>query len=239
MNRTRVTQELAIGDWSIATFVTGGNWKENCYLVEHRPTGEMALIDPGADDGEIAARVVAAGGRLCHLLLTHAHHDHVGAVAALASQFGVTCRLHGSDVRLLRHAPMYALRFSQLTIEAPGAHEVFGPDELTIGGTAIQILHCPGHTTGSVCLAWAGFAFTGDTLLHEIVGRVDLPGSQPEALVPSIEVMLASLPPATVLLPGHGRPWTISEARQWWTELKGPAPVYKEPRTTAQKEDRA
>ena len=83
MNETPVLSEPISGEWSITTFVTGGTWKENCYLVHHLPTGELALIDPGADDGQIAVRVRQEGGGLRYILLTHAHHDHVGGVATL------------------------------------------------------------------------------------------------------------------------------------------------------------
>ena len=89
ISQTAVLSETIAGIWSVTTFVTGGDWKENCYLLRHLPTGEQALIDPGADDGQIAERVQTAGGPLRHILLTHAHHDHVGAAAASARRFDV------------------------------------------------------------------------------------------------------------------------------------------------------
>jgi len=224
-----MAREVTVGEWSITTYVTGGNWKENCYLMAHGRTGDLLLIDPGSADPIIADHVVAAGGQLRHMLLTHAHHDHVGGVVGLSRQFGVSCRLHRSDVRLLRHAPMYALRFSKQTIETPKDHEVYGEEPLILGGQVIQVLPVPGHTAGSVCLALGGVVFTGDTLMYEIVGRVDLPGSEPDRLIPSINHLLAALPTETVIFPGHGRPWTIGEAKAWWSRLEGPAPAYKEP----------
>jgi glyoxylase-like metal-dependent hydrolase (beta-lactamase superfamily II) len=230
MPEPSVLYEQILGEWSVTTFVTGGTWKENCYLVRHLPTGELALIDPGADDGQIAARVQQAGGGLRYMLLTHAHHDHVGAVAALARQFGVPCRLHRNDVRLLHHAPMYAWRFAQKRIELPTPYDAFEDGAvLQLGGQPIEVFHTPGHTAGSVCYAVGGTVFTGDTLLYQHVGRVDLPGSDMRLIRPSISQLIQRLPPETIILPGHGRPWSLREAQVWWATAADALPQYTEP----------
>jgi hydroxyacylglutathione hydrolase len=222
--------EVVLGDFQITTFVTGGTWKENCYLVRHIETGELALIDPGEDDGQIVAAIRQQGNALRYLLLTHAHHDHVGAVAALARQFDVPCRVHRGDVRLLHHAPMYAWRFAQKRIEAPLPYIVHEtPPGLRLGEQAIEVWHTPGHTSGSVCYAVGRAVFTGDTLLYQHVGRVDLPGGDGQLMIESMHRLTAQLPSETVVLPGHGRPWTMGEARQWWESVASESlPQYTE-----------
>ena len=223
---------LDMDDFQIATFVTGGQWKENCYLVRHIPSGELALIDPGEDNGEIAALVRNWGGGLCYILLTHAHHDHVGAVAPLARQFGLAAHIHRSDVRLLHHAPMYALRFADRKIELPKPYQVLDSEsDLRLGEQQIEVIATPGHTAGSVCYRLGGVVFTGDTLLLRHVGRVDLPGADAEAIGASIDRLLRQLPADTVVLPGHGRPWSIGEAQQWWETATAVLPQYVEPGT--------
>ena len=230
MSKTDRLAPLELGAWSISTFVTPSNWKENCYLAQHLPTGDLVLIDPGGDDGAIADQIVACGGHLRSILLTHAHHDHVGGVAALARQFGVGCRLHPKDVRLLHHSPMYAMRFSQKKIELPGPFSVLAPEEtLEAGGEPIRVLHTPGHTGGSVCYAFGGVAFTGDTLLFEVVGRLDLPGAEPQLIQVSVDHLLTTLDPDTLMLPGHGRPWRVGDARAWWAAAPPILPQYKGP----------
>jgi hydroxyacylglutathione hydrolase len=230
MDEISVLPEIVIDEWSITTFVSGSTWKENCYLVRHLSTGELALIDPGADDGQIAAQIQDAGGILRHMLLTHAHHDHVGAVAALGRRFGVACRLHRNDVRLLHHAPMYAWRFAQRKIELPKPfHVLEDMPALQLGGHPIEVLHTPGHTAGSVCYAVGGAVFTGDTLLFQHVGRVDLPGSDVQLLKLSIDQLIQRLPPEATIFPGHGRLWSMQEAQQWWAGAAETGPQYTKP----------
>lgn len=219
-----------MGEYQITTFVTGGAWKENCYLIRHRESDELAIIDPGADDSQIASFAQSQGGAVRHILLTHAHHDHVGAVAALARQFGVPCRVHRGDVRLLHHAPMYAWRFAQKKIELPKPYDALEDvPVLQLGGQPIEVLHTPGHTSGSVCYAVGGTVFTGDTLLYQHVGRVDLPGSDVRLIKPSIDCLMQRLSPDTIVLPGHGRPWSMREAQSWWATAADSLPQYTEP----------
>ncbi len=211
----------ALGDFQVDTFITGAPWKENCYLVRHVPSGQQAVVDPG-DDAEAISQAMTAGGPLRYVLLTHAHHDHVGAAAAICRRFDVPCDLHQADVRLLRHAPMYALRFAGKKIDAPESLRPFeAAPGLQLGGEAITVLHTPGHTAGSVCYCLPGVVFTGDTLLREGVGRTDLPGADLALLKESVTRLLAQLPPEALLLAGHGRPWTAAEAGRWWQGAQG------------------
>jgi len=207
-----------VGDFQIDTLITGAPWRENCYVVRHQPSGDLAVIDPG--DNAEAILQACAQGQVRYILLTHAHHDHVGAAAPLCRHFNLPCHLHRADVRLLHHAPMYALRFAGKKIDVPAAFETFDQAaEFSLGGQALAVIHTPGHTPGCVCYTLpgpAGVAFTGDTLMREAVGRTDLPGADAAALKASVTRLLEQLPPATLLLGGHGRPWTAAEAQVWW-----------------------
>ncbi len=230
MTDTPLVSDTAIGAFHVTTLVTGAAWRENCYLVRHIGSGELALIDPGGNERQIASLVQLHGGALRYILLTHAHHDHVGAVAGLARQFHVPCRLHRNDVRLLRHAPMYAWRFAHVRIEVPVPYLMHAdPPGLLLGGQPIEVLHTPGHTPGSVCYSLGKVVFTGDTLLFQHVGRVDLPGGDEEQIKASVAGLMRLLPRKTRLLAGHGRPWSIEEAQVWWDSAVGRLPQYSEP----------
>jgi len=228
---TMLLNEVSLCDYQITTFVTGGAWKENCYLVRHVDTCELALIDPGEDDGRIIEAVQNRGNMLRYILLTHAHHDHVGGVASLARKFGIPCHVHPNDVRLLHHAPMYAWRFAQKRIEAPKPYIAHSDQaDLQLGKRLLSVIHTPGHTSGSVCYVIGGAVFTGDTLLFQHVGRVGLPGADAQLMKESISCLICQLPPETVILPGHGRSWTMGEAQQWWQSVAIDAvPQYSEP----------
>jgi glyoxylase-like metal-dependent hydrolase (beta-lactamase superfamily II) len=216
------------GKFQIRLIKSGAPWKTNCYLVRHLPSGEQAAIDPGDEAETIIQAVLTQGAELRYIWLTHAHHDHVGAVATLCRRFGLVCDLHKADVRLLRHAPMYALQFEHKIIEAPEPFRLYDTaSQLQLGGAAVEVLHVPGHTAGSVCYSVGGFVFTGDTLLYEHVGRTDLPGGDAALLKISISQLVESLPGYTVIFPGHGRPWTVAEARAWWQTVTNDPPMYK------------
>lgn len=218
---------VLLGGYRITTIVTGAEWAENCYLILDILSGEQTLIDPGGDAERTVQAILDGGGQLNHILLTHAHHDHVGAVAAVCRRFKLSCAIHKNDVRLLRHAPMYALRFARLEIEVPEPFEAFeGSPEFTPGKQPIRVIHTPGHTAGSVCYHLNDFVFTGDTLLRQHVGRTDLPGGDPEQLKNSVVRLLTGLPENTMIFPGHGSTWTIGEARGWWKSAAALPPMF-------------
>jgi glyoxylase-like metal-dependent hydrolase (beta-lactamase superfamily II) len=132
-------------------------------------------------------------------------------------------------MRLLRHAPLYALRFARQEIEQPEPFVVFdGQPGFDLGKQPIHVIHAPGHTAGSVCYRFDGLVFTGDTLLRQHVGRTDLPGGDAAQLKNSINLLLTGLPEDTILFPGHGRPWTIGEARVWWQKAAAAPPAYNQ-----------
>ena len=199
-------------------------WNENCYLVHHISSGEGALIDPGGSEELIIQSVEENGVQLRHIMLTHAHHDHLGAVTAVCRRFGLPCWLHKDDARLLRHAPMYALLFAGRKIEPPEPVKIFESQPvLNLGAQSIKILHTPGHTAGSICISFGDFIFTGDTLLYQHIGRTDLPGGNAVQLAATVGQLVENLPAEIILFPGHSRAWTIREAREWWKNV-GSAP---------------
>ena len=220
---------LILGQCRILRIVTGEPWRENCYLVTHVPSGEMALIDPGDDADSVIRAVLESGPRLRCILVTHAHFDHVGAVAALCRRFDLACDVHKDDARLMRHAPMYAMRFAHKHIEPPAPFRAFEDHPaLQLGERSVQVIRTPGHTFGSVCYDFGGFVFNGDTLLYQRVGRTDLPGGDATLLAASVSRLVECLPGDTVMFPGHGRPWTLAEAQNWWQEVAPSAPQHEQ-----------
>ncbi|HEB50176.1 MAG TPA: MBL fold metallo-hydrolase, partial [Desulfobulbus sp.] len=77
-------------------------------------------------------------------------------------------------------------------------------DTITFGNESLTVIHTPGHTPGGICLYNAPDCFTGDTLFVGGVGRTDFPGGSTDELSRSIRTRLLTLPPETVVWPGHG-----------------------------------
>ena len=214
-----------VGDFRVGTVKTG-RWKENASVVLHKSSSEVVLVDPGDAPERIIDMISAFGASLRLILLTHAHFDHVGGLEALCRHYGLPFHLHGGDLPLLRRAPLYAMSFERRVITVPKEHITLDDAVLDWRGGSISYIHTPGHTDGGVCYHWDGLCFTGDTLMRRMVGRTDLPGSSGAGLAASISRLLETLALETVIFPGHGGPWTVAEARDWWAENSANPPEY-------------
>ena len=122
--------------------------------------------------------------------------------------------LHPGDRFLYDAAEEHARAFG-LRIEAPPApdRELAAGDDLRFGDLAFSVRHVPGHSPGHVIFvgeeACAGVAFVGDTVFAGSIGRTDLPGGDTRTLLSAIRRQVLSLPPATVLYPGHMGPTSV------------------------------
>ena len=98
------------------------------------------------------------------------------------------------------------------------------PGGLEFSSGRMKVLHTPGHTPGSCCLLFPGFALTGDTLLNRRVGRTDLPGCDRNALIESVDTLLGMTADDDLLYAGHREPWRAGEAKVWWARARENAP---------------
>ncbi len=189
---------------------TVGPLQENCWLVSDPTTNDAVLVDPGDEADRLLAALADSGCTLRAIWLTHAHFDHLGAVAAIVRAFDVPIRLHPADRPLYEHAEAAAMRFG-LTVERPPAQTVPWDegDVVHVGQAAFTVWHLPGHAPGHVALIGSGLCVSGDVLFEGSIGRTDLPGCDPRAMLESLQ-RLATLPPETRVLPGHGGTTTIA-----------------------------
>lgn len=197
--------------------LTVGPVAANAYLVSDEATGATVVIDPGDEAPRLLAALEEAGRPLAEIWLTHAHFDHIGAVAALRETHPVPVRLHPADAPLYDDAEQQAGWFG-MRVRPPGVAPVDLADgeRLALGGHLFEVLHTPGHAPGHVAFyaADAGVLFSGDALFRGSVGRTDLPLCDPAALDRSLRERLLVLPDATRVLPGHGPETTIGLERR-------------------------
>jgi hydroxyacylglutathione hydrolase len=193
------------------TQFTNGRWRQNCYIAANSKSDAL-IIDPGSQAEEIAELVNQNHWRVHAIVNTHAHYDHVGAVALLMERYQAPFYLHGADGQLLKRANLYRMMFeSREAIKVPTVtHDISTlPTMFEVGPFSISWIATPGHTEGSVCLLIDGTLFSGDTLMHDALGRTDLPGGNREQLVASVRKLM-ELPGETVVCGGHGPQSTLA-----------------------------
>jgi hydroxyacylglutathione hydrolase len=173
------------------------------YLVGDEESGDALVIDPAADTDGIIAAAEKRKARIRYIVNTHGHVDHTGGNADIKAKTGATIMIHEEDADMLVSTPPALLRMFCATQSPPADQTVKDGDCIALGGIRLQIIHTPGHSPGSMVLYTEGYAFTGDTLFVEAVGRSDLPGGSGELMFDSIQRKLCTLPDETVVMPGH------------------------------------
>lgn len=194
-----------------------GPLETNGYLVVDRASGEAVIVDPGGDAPRVQAALREAGARPSAIWLTHAHFDHVGAVADLLEAEPLPVLLHPDDGRLFAHATEQAAVYGHM-VRDPGVTPtpLRHGQALSVGAHGARCLHTPGHAPGHVVFAFddAGFVLAGDALFRGSIGRTDLPYGDHDTLLRSIREHLLTLPDDTVVYPGHGPATTIGAERR-------------------------
>lgn len=204
---------------------TVGAFQENSYLVIDEGTKHAVLIDPGAEPEQLLAMVHESGAVLDAIWLTHAHIDHIGAIAGVRREWPVPVHLHPADLplyeRAAAQAALYGLPFEQP--DPPDAQLADG-DVLTVGALRFDVLHTPGHAPGHVVFRSGDTIFGGDLLFAGSIGRTDLPLSDPEKMQESL-ARLCELEDSVNVHPGHGPSTTIGHERATNALLTGAARI--------------
>lgn len=197
---------------------TVNQFGENTYLAHE--DGEAALVDPGTADESEHTKVLeylqTHDLHVRHLLLTHAHLDHILGCAFFAERLGGRFRMHPDALELYRHGQEQSQMFGVPLEPLPEAGDpITEDDEIRLGRSVWTIRHTPGHSPGSVCFYDEAneFLIGGDVLFKGSVGRTDLWKGSMEILLESIRTRVLTLPDETVLYPGHGPVTTVGEER--------------------------
>lgn len=192
---------------------------ENTYIIWDEASREAAVIDPGMTSDEEFAAIESFLAEnnltLKAILLTHQHVDHIFGVEELKRKFGVPVVSHAADNMLGERSAEQARMF-HLPIEvAPMVPDQLlnDGDVVKLGDAEIYALHAPGHSPGSLLyyIPSAKMLITGDVLFRGSIGRTDLVGGNYNQLLTSIHNKILTLPPSTVVYPGHGPSTTIAD----------------------------
>lgn len=192
-------------------------FQQNCTLVWSDATKVGAVVDPGGDVDRIKAAIAQVGITIEKVLITHGHIDHAGGAAELAEALGVPVEgPHKADAALLATLPASGLAFGIAGARAltPDRWLEEG-DTVAVSDLVFSVLHCPGHSPGSVVLfnEENRFALMGDVLFRGSVGRTDLPGGSHDQLIASIRDKVLPLGDDVAFICGHGPTSTVGEER--------------------------
>ena len=160
---------------------------------------EVLVVDAAHDHRPIVDAI--AGRRVVAIVCTHGHNDHINAAAALADATGGPLWLHPAD----------AMLWEVVNPGRPVDATLADGQRIEVGGTALTVLHTPGHSPGGCCLydEADGVLFSGDTLFNGGPGATGRSFSDRPTILHSIAERLLPLPAHTVVHTGHGDSTTI------------------------------
>ncbi|WP_295628233.1 MBL fold metallo-hydrolase [uncultured Corynebacterium sp.] len=210
-----------------------GPLETNCYVA----TGHS--LEPGeAADGPTPVVVIDPGmGALERLrkecaernlepeavLLTHGHIDHTRDVGDVAREWDVPVLISPHD-RFMLDNPLIGAGLSlgqmfnvSAMVPPSDIGDLDDGEEVKFAGLAFEVIHAPGHSPGCVMLRATDGAdevvFSGDVIFAGSIGRTDLPGADPTAMMESLKNRVLPLDDALAILPGHGPTSTIGQEK--------------------------
>ncbi len=211
-----------------------GPFQKNGYVLGCERTKAAVYIDPGDEVEQLLAFIAERGLSVSHILLTHAHVDHVSGVAEAKRRLQAPIWLHPADQALYDNAARQGAMFGIQVEQPPPVDRYYdGLDPIAFGDYVVAVHHTPGHAPGGVCLAvtqasspkpptfaeatagrQASSLFVGDTLFAGSIGRTDLPGGDYDTLLRAITGVLFAFPDDSIVYSGHGPETTIGRERR-------------------------
>ncbi len=204
---------------------------QNCALI-WGSDGACCVVDPGGDVERILAAVERHQVSPASIVLTHGHLDHAGGAAELRERLlarpgaPAAIPIEGPDERdlfLLHGLAAQGRQYGMAMRDVTPDRFLHEGDVLQAAGRSWEVLHCPGHTPGSVVLfdRAARFALVGDVVFQGSVGRTDFPYGDTDALIAAIHDKLLPLGDDVAFLCGHGPASTLGEERRTNPFLRG------------------
>ena len=190
----------------------------NCYIV-YDENNDGVVIDPGDEAEKIIEEIKNRKCNVKYIVITHAHADHMGALAKVHKETGAKIVVYINDLEaLLDKQENYSEKFN---IEKQGILEkdvllVKDKDVLNVGNLKFEIIHTPGHTAGSMCILEVtnNKLFTGDTIFEDCYGRCDLYSGDFECMIESLRKIFNRFDDI-MIYPGHGEEVNLTRAKKY------------------------
>lgn len=192
-------------------------FQQNCTLLWDDATKVGAVVDPGGDLDQIKAAIEEVGIKVEKIVLTHGHIDHAGGAAELKETLGVPIEgPHGADRFLLDNLAKQGASYGIPARPVTPDRWLDEGETVTVAGHVFDVLHCPGHSPGSVVLVnhENKLIMMGDVLFRGSIGRTDFPYGDHDALITAIKTKLLTLGNDYAFICGHGPTSTIGSERR-------------------------
>ena len=224
---------------------TFNHFEVNCYVISDEQTKQCVIVDPACEasfeDAQLSQYIEQEGLTVTHILLTHAHVDHIAGLRQCCEHYKLPVTMHAEGRHLLRQAAVYGdmMGFAVDDMSDLEVVEINDNDIIIIENGKLKIensagasnnsqfsilnsqfIECryvPGHCPGSMCFVLHGekSVLTGDALFHFSIGRTDLPGGDYPTLIEKLKTRILTLPDDYRVLPGHGIPSQIGKERKY------------------------
>ena len=198
------SNQVEIETYTLTPFAT------NCYVL--KSGNEALVIDPGEPSQAVLDSL--EGYTVRHLVNTHCHGDHCGGNGAVKEATGASLLCHEAELPMLRSVVEQGALLGVVFQPSPDPDGFLAEGEtITVGDETLEVLFTPGHSPGHIALLGDGCLFGGDVLFQGAVGRTDLPGCDPDALMDTLQNKFLPLPDETRVYCGHGPVTSIGAER--------------------------
>lgn len=223
---------------------TFNHFEVNTYVVVDEQTKQCVIVDPACEasfeDAQLSQYIEQEGLTVTHILLTHAHVDHIAGLRQCCEHYHLPVTMHADGRHLLKQAALYGdmmgfavddmsdlevqeindgdcLNVSMLECLSAGATNTQTIKQSSNQAITIECRYVPGHCPGSMCFVLHDeqAVLTGDALFHFSIGRTDLPGGDYPTLIEKLKTRILTLPDDYRVLPGHGIPSQIGKERKY------------------------
>lgn len=188
----------------------------NCYFLTDDKDSLGLIVDPAAPSDSLNKRIEEFGlSNIKYILLTHGHFDHIGYADELRKKTGAKIVIYNGEEKFLRNSALNLSSFMGEIKIAPVDADVIvnDGDKIPFGEKSIEIIHTPGHTSGSCCYIIDDILFSGDTLMAGSMGRTDFPTGNDDEIIESLR-RIKNLKGDYKVYCGHGSETTLDYERK-------------------------
>ncbi len=190
-------------------------FQENTYVL-YDETGKCVIVDPGCyeqEEGQALVRFIDENKLKPEAqIFTHTHIDHILGISFVRKQYNLKPIMHRDAVQFLKNAKQQGAMFGIEMNEIVEPEEFLEEgDKVEFGNSALEVLHTPGHVDGHLTFVnrEQEFAFVGDVLFRDSIGRTDLPSGDFDILAHHIRTKIYALGGDFTIYPGHGPETTV------------------------------